>query len=102
VPPADYPQLEAPDAAFARARWIPEHAVDWARGADAILREHGAVSGTQTYDKRYQARWRAQKLIRLLVELRIYERWELEEHTQKRGGQWCWHVEYSGRRSSGD
>ena len=99
MPKADYPDLRAPDASYVRQRWIPRHAIEWTRDADAILREHGAVWGEQTYVKRHVARWRAQKLIRLLVELRLRERWELAERTVKRGGEWAWAVEYTGRRA---
>ena len=67
-----------------RTRWIPSHIVEWVGKADAILREHGDVAGAATYEKRHQARWRAQKLIRLLVELRVRERWELIERTRPR------------------
>jgi hypothetical protein len=34
-------------------------------------------------------------LIRLLVELRLRERWELAERVEKRGGRWIWSVRYA-------
>lgn len=70
--------------------------VNQVHAADDILMEHGAVQGTDAYDARHKARWRAQKLIRYMVELRIHERWELKEHTERRGDGWVWTVEYVG------
>jgi len=88
--------VKEPDAAFVRQRWIPKAVVDFVYAADEILREHGAVQGTDVYDQRHKARWRAQKLIRYMVELRVHERWELKEHTERRGDGWTWTVEYVG------
>lgn len=93
----DYPDLEAPDAAYAHARWIPRQSVEWAAQAEEILREHGAVCGVQSYEKRHQARWRALKLIRIMTELRMHERWELKERVEQRAGRWFWSVEYRPR-----
>lgn len=90
------PVLEAPDATFTRQRWIPKRTVEWVHQADAILLEYGAVCGRQICQKRYQARWRAQRLIKLMVELRLHERWELCEHTEQRAGGWSWTIEYRG------
>jgi hypothetical protein len=59
--------------------------------------EHGAVSGNRVYPTQKGARWRAQRLIRLLTELRLHERWELAEHTENRSDGWIWSVEYKGR-----
>ncbi len=56
--------------------------------------EYGAVTGSTVYPKRHQARWRAQSLIRLMVELRMHERWELSEHTDQKQGGWVWTVEH--------
>jgi len=89
-------QLAAPDASYVRQRWIPAETVQWAQDADEILLEHGAVQGRTIYEHRHQARWRAQRLIRLLVELRMRQRWELKEHTERRHGGWTWTVEYLG------
>ena len=89
-------QLAAPDAVYARQRWIPLHRVDYAKEASEILHEHGGLNGTKIYEKRHQARWQAQALIRLLVELRMFERKELSEHTEKRHGGYIWSVEYLG------
>jgi hypothetical protein len=84
--------LEAPDATYVRQRWIAQHHIDWANHANDLLLEHGVVTGVHSYDSRHQARYRSQKLIRLLVELRLRERWELAEHVEKRGGRWTWSV----------
>jgi hypothetical protein len=88
--------LEAPDATYTRQRWVQRRTVDWVHEADSIMLEHGAVVGTGVLEHRYQARWRAQRLIRLMVELRLHERWELKEHTERRPAGWGWSVEYVG------
>jgi hypothetical protein len=90
------PALEAPDGAFTQHRWIPRQTVDWARQADAIMMDYGAVYGRAILDKRYKARWRAQRLIDLMVRLNLHHRWELAEHTEARPGGWAWCVEYKG------
>lgn len=91
------PPLSAPDASFTRARWIPTRTREWVQEADAILLEHGAVYGRVLCEKRYQARWRAQRLIKLMDLLNLHDRWELAEHTEQRPGGWVWIVEYKGR-----
>jgi hypothetical protein len=58
------------------------------------MREHGAVTGTIAHGLRHQARWRAQYLIGLLVQLDMHHRWELREHTERWGDGWRWTVEY--------
>lgn len=88
------PDVEPPDATYVRSRWVPSHIVDWVNDCDAILREHGSVQGAVGYEKRYQARWRAQRLIRLMVELRLHQRWQLVEHTSRKPNGWTWSVEY--------
>lgn len=94
--------VKAPDAAFVRQRWISKRVVDQVLAAGDILTEHGAVQGTETYDVRHKARWRAQQLIRYMVELRMHERWELKEHTEQNGdGRWTWAVEYLGGPRNG-
>lgn len=90
------PGLTAPDATYTRQRWIPARTVDWVHEADGILLEHGAVVGQVVLPRRHQARWRAQRLIKLMVDLRLHERWELKEHTERRPGGWGWSVEYMG------
>lgn len=88
--------VEAPDAILVRRRWVKPGNADWAREANAIMMEHGAVFGTGVYEKRHQARWRARKLIGLMVELGLHNRWDLEEHVNRRGDGWAWCVEYVG------
>jgi hypothetical protein len=83
-----------------RARWIPKHRVDWALACDRIMMEHGRVIGSRVYPDRHLARYRAQSLIRLMVELRLHERWELGEHVQRQNGGWVWSVEYVRRRGN--
>ena len=90
------PALDAPDASYTTGRWIPKRTVDWVRDADRIMLEHGVVQGRALVAKRYQARWRAQRLIKLMVELRLHERWELSEHTEQHPTGWVWLVEYRG------
>lgn len=84
----------APDDTFVRQRWIPRRRRQWALDCDQILTEYGAVEGSIRYPKRHLARYRAQSLIRLMVELRLHERWELGEHTDEMpDGSWTWTVE---------
>jgi hypothetical protein len=85
--------VEAPDATLVNRRWIPVKVVEWVHEADAIMVEHGAVKGTVRH-KYASARWHAQKLIGLMVELKLHERWELSEHVEKRGDGWLWSIEY--------
>jgi hypothetical protein len=86
-----------PDATFVHHRWIPRVRREWAYECDRIMVEYGSVQGSTVYTKRHNARWHAQSLIRLMVELRIHERWELREHTERQGDSWIWTVEYCGR-----
>lgn len=88
--------LAPPDDVLVNRRWVPDATVQWAKEADEIMCEHGAVSGNRVYRARHQARWRAQRLIRLMVDLNLHERWELGEHTDSRHGGWIWTVEYRG------
>lgn len=61
--------------------------------------EHGAVTGAIRYHKRYLARYRAQALIRLMVDLRLHERWELAEHSSEMpDGTFTWTVEHVRRK----
>ena len=92
--------LEAPEPIFVNRRFIKPGIVAWARQADEIMLEHGFVFGTSVYPKRHQARWRARKLIDVMVRLEMYERWELEEHVNRRGDGWLWSVEHKVRGTS--
>lgn len=65
------------------------------------MREYGAVNGSTVYPERHHARWRAQSLIKLMVSLDMYERWELREHTDHKDDGWTWSVEYVGRPAHG-
>jgi hypothetical protein len=85
---------QPPDATLVRPHWIPRRRADWVRDCDKILMDHGEVQGTVAYKQRHHARWRAQSLIRMLVELRLHERWELREHVAQQSGGWVWSVEY--------
>lgn len=95
------PDVQPPDATYVRARWVPAHVVDWVNDCDKIMREHGAVEGAQAYEKRYQARWRAQRLIRLMVQLDLHQRWQLFEHTSRKPAGWTWSVEYRKEQPNG-
>jgi hypothetical protein len=100
------PAVEAPtgrpDALRVRQRWIRLSTVEWVNECDQIMLEFGYVIGTEVYEKRKTARNRAERLIRFMVELRLHERWELIEHTEKtKAGRWRWSVEYAGRRDNG-
>lgn len=81
-------------------RWVKVGNVEWAQQANAILLEYGVVFGTAVWPDRHQARWRARKLINLLVELGLRERWELVEHVNRRGDGWLWSVEYIKQRGT--
>ena len=86
-----------PDAGLVRQRWIPRLRREWVYDCDRIMMEYGCVQGSKVYADRHNARWRAQSLMRLMVELRVHERWELAEHTEPKGTGWIWTVEYRGR-----
>lgn len=88
--------VQPPDAVYVRQRWIPLATVDWVKQCNAIMIDHGAVTGSTVYSQRHQARHRARKLIRLMVELRMHDRDELVEHTGAQSGGWVWTVEYRG------
>jgi hypothetical protein len=97
----DRSALEPPDATLVNRRWVPNGTVEWAKQAAGIMHEHGAVSGNRLYPRRHQARWRAQRLMRLMVDLGLHERWELGEHTDEHNGDgWVWTVEYRGKGST--
>lgn len=85
-----------------RQRFIPAQTVEWVHAADAILVEHGAVRGRKFYVRRHHARWRAERLIRLMVELRLHERWELKQHVERRPQGYTWTVEYFGGQHGRD
>jgi hypothetical protein len=91
VSTTDIPQ--PPGDTFVKRRWVPHHKAEYARECDEILLEHGAVYGTVAYRHRHQARWRAQSLIKLMVELDMHPRWELREHTECVDGGWRWSIE---------
>ena len=90
-----------PDAVYARQRWIPVHVVEWVKSADKIMVEYGSVQGAIAYENRHQARWRARRLVRLIVELRIHDRWQLIEHTNRAPQGWIWSVEYLKEKPDG-
>ncbi len=73
--------------------WIKPGTARSTREAAEIICEHGAVSGCGRYAARHQARYRAQKLIGLLVELGLFERFELREHTNRTREGWVWSVQ---------
>lgn len=93
-------EFEPPSEILVNRRWIKPHLVEWGLQADAYLRGHGSVQGTEVYEQQWKARNRARKLIDLLVDLELYERWELKEHTNRvpksKGAGYMWAVEYLG------
>lgn len=93
--------VDPPGDEFIRSRWISAKRGAWARECNDILSSHGAVHGGRLFEKRHQARWRAQALIDVLVGLRLRERHELAEHTEKTSGGYKWSVEYLGRHGNG-
>jgi hypothetical protein len=92
------PDFAAPSDEFIRHRWIPAREVEWVKSANAIMLEHGAVYSSRLYPKRHVARWRAERLIKLMVELRLHQRWELRQHVERKAGGYIWAVEYLGKR----
>jgi hypothetical protein len=84
------------DAGFIRARWIPRARREWAEKCAKIMRDHGAVEGSTVYEHQYNARNHAQGLMRLMVELKLAEKWELREHVERRGGGFTWTIEWAG------
>jgi hypothetical protein len=90
-------EVNPPDAVLANRRWVPLAVVEWVKQADAIMLEHGAVSGSNLYPKRHLARWRAEKLMRAMSDLGLHERWQLAEHSDERDGGWIWTVELLNR-----
>lgn len=91
---------QPPDAAYVRQRWIPLPTVEWVKACDRIMLAKGMVIGSTRYPARHQAKWRAQRLVRLMVELRLHERGQLKCHTDAREGGWVWVVEYLGREGA--
>jgi len=92
--------VEAPDAVYVRQRYIRREIVDWVQECDRILMDYGIVAGQLVYDKRKTARNRAERLIRYLVELRLREKWQLVEHTERKDGGYVWSVEYRGEKDN--
>lgn len=90
-------EVQPPTDELVRRRWIPGRTVAWVRAADAIMVEHGSVHGRGAYPERHRARWRARKLIELMVDLGLHERWELREHVERKQSGYTWAVEYLGR-----
>ena len=93
-------EFEPPSEILVNRRWIKPERVEWALQADSIIRGHGHVNGTGVYAERWQARNRVRKLKQILIDLELYEAWELEEHTNRvpasRGKGWQWALEYKG------
>ena len=69
--------------------------------ANAILLEHGAVSDGKPYPARHLARWRAQRMISLLVAEAARERWEVRERTWSDGDGWHWSVQHTRGEQNG-
>lgn len=90
-------QLAPPRAKLVRRRWLADHVVDSVLEADKMLLEHGEIRGSQLYPSRHRARWQARRVIELMVDLRLHDRWQLVEHVEKTQGGYKWAVEYVGR-----
>ena len=65
------------------------------------MRHYGAVEGSTVYSNPNTARWHAQALIRLMVELRLHARDELREHTSGQGTDSCGASSTSGETAKG-
>ena len=92
--------VEPPNAIYTRQRYIRLDVVEWVEKCDRILMDHGLVRGQMVYEKRKTARNRAERLIRYMVELRMHERWQLTEHTDRKDGGYVWAVEYRGGKDN--
>lgn len=84
----------------ARARWMSPTRIAEIKQCERIMLERGAVYGTRIFPRDYNARWRAKKLIKDMVDLGMYDRWQLAEHVERRGGGWIWAVRYLGRNGA--
>lgn len=71
--------------------------VDGVRHAHELLGAHGAVGDGQTYPERHLARWRAQRLVALMVQLGLREAWELRQRVWRVEGGWQWSVQRDDR-----
>ncbi len=90
----DFSALEpAPMADARRVRPGLERDV---RKAEELLRAHGAVSDGKAYPVRSRARWRARRLMHLLMSVAEIDRWSLAERTWQEGDSWRWAVELVG------
>lgn len=98
--PIQNPPVEPPEQVYVRQRYIPREIVDWVMECDEILMRYGLVRGSMVYIHQHTARNKAARLIRYMDELRVHERWELKEHTERRDGGWAWSVEYVGGRKA--
>lgn len=94
--PSVEPPAPPPDAAYVRQRWIPGYRRRWVEECVQIMRAHGAVYGSRVFEHRNNARSHAKRLMLLMQQLNLAEKWELGEHTEKRGDGWVWAVEWKG------
>lgn len=88
---------QAPDAVYTKQRWIPPQVVDWVKECDAIMRKHGHVQGGRTYTTRDRARWPPRRLRDLMIDLHMYEGWQLIEHVGRTPSGYVWSLEYRPR-----
>jgi hypothetical protein len=95
------PAVKDPEPPYTQRRYLPIEIVDWVHECDRIMMRHGRVDGADAYEKRHAARNKAAKLIRFMVEMDLHERWQLVEHTDRKGDYFVWSVEYVGGRNNG-
>jgi len=69
--------------------------------ANEILLEHGAVGDGRVYPHKHLARWRAQRMISLLVDQGVRLKWELRERVWADGDGFRWSVQYVGGEGNG-
>ena len=93
--------VKPPDERYTGHRTIARRWQDWAHESDRIMMEHGEVEGSIAYKRRHQARWRAQRLIDLMLRMGLHQRWQIRERTWETPDGWCWSVEYIGRNGDG-
>jgi hypothetical protein len=72
------------------------------RHAAQLLAQHGAVGDGQVWPERHLARWRAQRLIDLMEQMGLRQRWELRQRVWAVGDGFQWAVQLTtGGESNG-
>lgn len=86
-------EAHPPDPVYVRHRWISPNRIAWAKRADELLTQCGAVVGDRAYTTMYRAKWRARSLRETLIALGLRQGWELRQHTEHGPDGWTWALE---------